>query len=105
MKINNKTLHNIHIKLYEFNKKKRLNQFKECCYCGNTYQTTIHHSKYCSDTCRSKANNDNNNKRVRRYRHKHQKLQVGTSNISQKARQDPLIEEQIIKKEKNRLLR
>ena len=62
MKLPKKILHNIHIKLYKYNEKKRLTQNKRCEYCGNKYKTTIHHCKYCTDSCRIKAEQDNNKK-------------------------------------------
>ena len=63
MKLPKKILHNIHIKLYKYNQKKRLTQNKRCEYCGNKYKTTIHHCKYCTDSCRIKAEQDNNKKK------------------------------------------
>ena len=105
MKLNKKMLHNIHIKLYKYNQKKRLTQNKRCEYCGNKYKTTIHHCKYCTDSCRIKAEQDNNKKRVQRYRRKHYKTQLGTSNISPTPQKDKTLEEKIIQKEKQRILR
>lgn len=105
MKLNKKILSNIHSRLYKYYEKKRLTQNKRCVYCGNKYNTTIHHSKYCTDSCRLKAEQDNNRNRVRRFRKKHNKSQIGTSNISCTPQTDAILEEKIIHKEKKRLLR
>lgn len=105
MKLDKKILHNMHMKLYEYNEKKRLMQYNQCKYCGNKYKTTIHHSKYCTDSCRIKAEQDNNKKRVQRYRRKHYKPSLGTSNLSPRPQQDTKLEARIIQKEKQRLLR
>lgn len=106
MKLNNNHLKKrIRLKTIQHYENKKHQRKQKCKWCGNTYTTTQHNTRYCSNECRKQADNENNRKRVEKYRKKYNKYTLGTSNIGQHKQQNTQLEIKIIQKEKNRLLR
>lgn len=97
------TQNRIKIHKLQKHKKKKLQKRQKCHWCGKQYTTLKHQTKYCTDICRKKAEQENNRKRVQKHRQKHHPQIIGTGNLGQHIQQDTQLELKIIQKEKNRL--